>query len=323
MFKKSFSIVQIAAFLVASATANHATAQMANQPIDCKNQYPCAECAVFDNNGNDLKTFIIDGKRELDDRGSKVLDYSGGDWGYLLVKTGQVPSVSSRWPKKGDLNYTQFIRATYALNKTGGSNKATWWARECSLPNGPMVNIKVDDEGKLGMETVRYPKIMSELESKKFTLVEYVDTMYNARDYDLLLKNHIMLAAGSVTDPSDYKAIIDFYNGFLGKFTYVTDPVLENKIFITFFKGNTHKYVGIFHAVNGKLSGKLELADLEYEKDRDVLINRALRGKSGMTVFIYGDETFGMDKNIIKYARANNIKLKRRVTNTPKKFNEE
>lgn len=323
MLKKSFTIVQIAAFLVASATATRATAQMADQPMDCKNQYPCAECAVFDNNGNDLKTFIVNGKRELNDRGSKVLDYSGGEWGYLLVKTAQVASVSSKWPKRGELNYTQFIRATYALNKTGGSNRATWWARECNRPNSPMVDIKVDDEGKLEMETVRYPKIMGDLSQKKFTLVEYADSMYNPRDFDQLLKNHIMLAAGSVTDQSDYKAIIDFHNGFLGKFTYVNDPVLDNKTFITFSKGNTHRFIGYFHTVNGKLAGKLEVADLEYEKDKDVIVNRLLKNAKGKTVYIYGDDTFGMDKNIITYARANNIKLKRRVTSTPKRFNEE
>lgn len=291
--------------------------------MDCKNQYPCAECAVFDNNGNDLKTFVYNSKRTVSERGSKVLDYSNDNWGYLMVKTGNVPSVSTKWPRQGDLNYSQFIRATYVLNQTSAGSKATWWARECSLPNGPLVDIRVNGGDKVEMPTERYPKVMRDLDNKKFTLVEYSDSNYNARDYDYLLKNHILLPLGAVTNYDDYKAIIDVHNGFLTKFGSVSDPVLSTKSFITFVKGPSKNYIGYFNQVNGKLSGRLEVADLQYEKDKDDLVGKVFRRLNGKTVFVYGDETFGMDKNIIKYARANSIKLKRRLSNATKRFNEE
>jgi hypothetical protein len=325
MLNKSLSTFGITAFLLASATASNTFAQqMPDEPMNCKNQYPCAECAVFDNNGNDLKSFIARDKNDAATRGNKVIEYSGDNWGYLMVKTGAVPSVSSKWPKKGELNFTQSIRATYVMNKTKDGNRATWWARECSLPNGPMVDIKVEDEGAVELPTVRYPRIMSDLESKRFTLVEYEDSMFNARDYNVLLKNHILVAAGAISDYADYKSIIEFHDNFLSKFSSVSDPVLSTKSFITFVKGQSGtRYIAYFDQIHDELSGKLMVADIQYEKDKDVLIDMIFRKLRGKTVFIYGDDTYGMDKNIITYARTNNIKLKRRLTNMTRRFNEE
>jgi hypothetical protein len=233
-----------------------------------------------------------------------------------------VPSVSSKWEKKGDLNVSAFIRTTLVMNKSKDAEQATWWARECNLNNGPLVQIKVNDEGKLDMDHARYEKLMGSMAPVKFTLVEYTDT-FNARDYDNMLKNYILTKCGDV-DVNDYKPMVDFYNGFLGKFTNTDDAALGNSSFVTFFTGagNAH-YMGYFNMVNGKLAGKLEALDVQYDRDRDTVISHTFKKMSGKTVYIYGDDTYGMDKKLILFGRAHDIKLRRRKTNVTTRFNNE
>jgi hypothetical protein len=315
IYKRS-NILKIAALFVITANAGHAVAQT------CRNQYPCSDCAVYDNNGNDLAGFIKTNKRELMNRGAVVNDYSSNNWGYIQVRTTKVPSVvSRRGETRGELNYTDYIRATLVLHKTKDGANVTWWGRECNIANGPLSYIPTKKE--LEFENIRYSQITNELENKKFALVEYYDTMYNTRDYDYLLKNYILVSGNEIKNTDEYKVIIDFYNAFLDKFTEVDDPILGNKSFITFFKSNNNKYIGYFNVVNGKLAGKLDVLNLQYEKDKEIVTTKTFKKLKGNMVYVYGDETFGMDKEIIKYARTNHIRLKRWNTAITKKFNED
>jgi hypothetical protein len=314
---RKFKVIKITAFVMAGLAANPLLAQKV-----CKNQYPCGSCAMQDNNGNDLAGFTRNYKKQLLNSGSKVVEHADDQWGYLLVRTVQVPSVSSKWETKGVLDYSAYIRTTLAMNKTKAGATATWWARECNLDNGPLVQVKAKDEGKVEMEQQRYEKVMSGLGSKKLTLVEYLDT-FNMRDYDYLLKSHIVAKCGAI-DQDDYKNIVDFFNGFIGKFSYVDDPVLTKNSFITFVKGNSGtRFIAYFNVVNGKLSGKLDALDIQYDRDRDSVVKRTFNRLTGKTIYIYGDDSFGLDKTIIQYAKANDLKLRRRKTSATMKFNDE
>jgi hypothetical protein len=284
-----------------------------------RNQYPCAECAVYDNNGNDLRGFINTTKKDLVIKGAKVNEASNNTWGYLEIKNAKIPSVS----KKGDLDYTQSFDITLGMYEATGGEKATWWGRECNAPKGALVYIKTEDKDKLSLDNVKYSEMLHQFESKKITLVEYYNEPYNQNDYDFLFKNYILMPAGSVKDANGYKNVVDFYNGFLNKFSSVNDPLVENKSFITCFSINNVKYLGYFNIVNSKLAGKLEIADIQYDRDRDTVINRTFKMLTGKTVFVYGDDIFGMEKKIISYGRKNNIKLVRRKTSDSRFFNDE
>lgn len=314
---KSFNTIKIASIVLAGVASLTASAQKT-----CKNQYPCGYCAVYDNNGNDLAGFITNYKQQLSFSGEKVAEFSGNEWGYLLVRTAHVPSVSSKWETQGNLNHAAYIRTTLAMQQTKDGGKATWWARECNLDNGPVVQLKVNDEGRVSMEQLRYEKVMSELSAKKLTLVEYLDT-FNMRDYNNMLKSHIVTRCGAI-NKEDYKTVIDFYNTFLGKFSYIDDPVLTKMSFVTFCAGGGNRqYIGYINVVNSKLSGKLEALDIQYEKDRDSVVKRTFKKLTGKTIYIYGDDSFGLDKTLIKYAKSNDLKLRRRKTSATTKFNDE
>jgi hypothetical protein len=309
--------VHIAGIALVSLSAGTVFAQKT-----CKNLYPCGECAVFDNNGNDLAGFTKNYKNQANFNGSKVVDLSSGEWGYLLVRTANVPSVSTKWETKGDLNHAASIRSTLVMNKTKEGLTATWWARECNLDNGALIQLKVKDEKKVAMEMARHEKLMSGLATRKFTLVEYLDT-FNMRDYDHFLKNHIVAKCGAINQ-ADYKGVIEFCNGFLGKFSYVDDPVVAKMSFIAFYEGASHtRYMGYFNISNSKLSGTLEAIDIQYEKDRELLARRTFKRLTGSTIYVYGDDSFGLDKTFIKYAKNNDLKLRRRATNTSSKFNQD
>ena len=289
---------------------------------DCRNQYPCGDCAVYDNNGNDLSGFIKAYKNQMEASGTKVLEASQDQWGYMLVRTANVPSVSSKWETKGRLNYAAYIRATLVMNKTKTGAQSSWWGRECNLDNGPLVQVKANDEDKTGLDFLRYDKMMGNMEPKKITMVEYLDT-FNMRDYDYLLKNHIVAKLGAIHH-DDYKDVVSFYNGFLGKFSYTDDPVLTKMSFITFFKGTSNRqYIAYFNVVNSKLSGSLAALDIQYERDRDTVVKHTFKKLTGKTVYIYGDDSFGLDKTIIVYAKKNDLKLRRRKTDVTTRFNDE
>lgn len=316
---KNINSLKVSALLSLCLTAGSSMAQLAH------NQYPCAECAVYDNNGNDLKGFVISNRKDLNEKGDKINEYSGGSWGYLQVRSASVPSVNKTGDKKGERNYAESITATYALYKTNDDAQATWWARECNSPNGPMTGRKIKDEDQdVAAVCVPYPTLTSNVEPKAFTIVEYFNNLYNQRDYDVLLKNYILLENNTVKDPADYKSIIDFYNGFLKKFSYVDDPVLMKRSFITLLTGASGaKYIGYFNIVDGKLAGKVEAINIQYEKDKDTLVNNVFSKLAGHWVYVYGDEHFDLERPIVMYARAHDIKLKRRHTNATTKFNED
>ncbi len=314
---RNFNVIKIASIVLAGLVSNHVSAQKV-----CKNQFPCGDCALADNNGNDLAGFTKNYTRQLNLNGSKVLESSGDQWGYLLVRTAKVPSVSNEWATRGNLNHAAYIRTTLAMNKTKDGGIATWWARECNLDNGPLVQVKGNDGGKIEMEQKRYDKVMSGLGSKKITLIEYLDT-FNMRDYDYLLKSHIVAKCGDIKQ-EDFKTVVDFYNNFLGKFSYVDDPVLAKNSFITFFSGPSNtRYIGYFNVVNSKLSGHVKALDIQYERDRDSVVSRTFRQLNTKTIYIYGDDSFDMDKIIIRYAKDNDLKLRRRKTSVSTKFNDE
>lgn len=287
-----------------------------------RNQYPCGDCAVFDNNGHDLMSFIHNYKNDLDTRGSKVNSYGNGNWGYLLVGTGRVPSVTASGPRKGELNYYEYITSTFALYKTADGGQATWWGREANAENGPLTSPKAHENNKLEMEHVRYTQIMSQLAPRHFTLVEYADTNYNEHDYNVLLKNYILTELGSVKNPDDYRQVIDFFNGFLGQFTYVDDPILEKKAFITLLAIGETKYIGYFNIVNGKLAGHLDVLNLQFEADKDAIIARVMKKLGNATrTYVYADNVFDMEKAFSRYARANKVKIRPWKTTSAIKFN--
>lgn len=317
---RSSNIVLVAAALLAGIAPEQSVAQESQRV--CKNQYPCGSCAVYDNNGNDLAGFTRDYKTELMTTGNKVLNQSGGDWGYILMRTVTVPSVSNRWETKGVLNHTASIRATLLMHKTKDGAEATWWARECDRDRGPIVQLRVKDVPELTIPEERHQKVMSSLLSKKFTLVEYLDT-FNARDYDYMLKSYMAVKAG-VINKADYGDLISFYNNFLSKFSYIDDPVLTKMSFVTFFEGGSKtRYIGYFNVVNNKLSGRLERVNIEYARDRDIIVDNTFAQLSGTTVYVYGDDSFGLDKTIIRYGKDENLKLRRRTTSVTTKFNDE
>lgn len=310
-----FRTIKVAALVVLPALSVNSQAQVQIST----NQYPCAECAVFDNNGNDLEGFINTNKTDLLTRGMKVNQFSNNTWGYLQIKNVRIPSVS----KKGDLSYNNYINTTLALYKTEDGAKATWWARQSNAPQGALVYLKTEDNNKLSINNVKYYEVTHALEAKKFALVEYANNDYNQLDFDVLVKNYILLSADAVKDPNDYKAIIDFYNEFLTKFTTIEDALLENRSFLTFITINKVKYIGYFNVVNSKLAGKLEAVTIDYEKDKETVVADIFKKLKGKSVYVYSDEIFGLDKTIIKYGHENNFKLIRRKTADTKKFNED
>jgi len=281
------------------------------------NLYPCGECAVSENNGSDLRGFIKSNTKELNYIGGKVNEVSDNGWGYLEVKTVQVPSIG----QNKNLNYSEYINATLALYKTKDGAKATWWARQGNTPKGPLVSKITDGDVQAGMDVVRYNEVTHALEQKEFALVEYYNDDYNQLDYDVLLKNYILTEHGTVKNINDYKSIVAFYDTFVTKFTYLDDPMLGNKSFITFFTANGTKYMGYFNIVNGKLAGHLEATDIQYEKDKDDLVKATFKKLTGNVVYVYGDDIFGLEKTILNYGHTNKIKLERRKTATNKKFN--
>ena len=313
----SQKIKYIAALALSGMVAATATAQKT-----CKNLSPCADCAVHDNNGNDLAGFVSAYRKQLGINGSKVNDLSNGEWGYLLMRTANVPSVSTKWETKGDLNHSAYIRTVLVMNKTKEKESATWWARECNLDNGAVVELPAKEKGKVPMEQMRHEKLMNAVSLKKITLVEYLDT-FNMRDFDNMLKSHIVAKLGTIKQ-EDYRSVIDFYNGFLGKFSYIDDPVLTKMSFVTLFTGASGtQYMGYFNVVNSKLSGTLQSLNIEYERDRDTLVKKTFKKLDTKTVYVYGDDSFGLDKTLIKYAKNNDMKLRRRKTNVSMRFNDE
>jgi hypothetical protein len=309
---KTFTAVKITTLVLLCVAANNSFAQY-------KNLYPCGECAVYDNNGNDLNGFIKSNTKQLNYFGSKVNEYSDNTWGYMEVKTVRVPSID----QQRNLNHSEYINTTLALYKTKDGAEATWWGRQANTPKGPLVSKMVDDNGQAGMDIVRYWNVTHALEQKTFAIVDYYNNDYNQLDYDVLLKNYLLVEHGTVKDINDYKSIVSFYDTFLTKFTYLDDPLLGHKSFITFFTSNNTKYMGYFNIVNGKLAGHLEGVDIQFEKDKDELVKTTFRKLTGNVVYVYGDDIFGLEKNILNYGHNNKIKLIRRKTTTSKKFNDD
>lgn len=291
----------------------------------CHNLYPYVYGAVADNNGYDLAGFIKTNTRDVQAKAPIINKYSEGTWGYMQVKGAKVPSVDinriNDKYEKNHLSYAQYINATFALCDTKDGMKAAWWTRQCNNPKGPLFSKMADEEVKSDVPMVYYTDITKELSAKKFTLIEYNNTNYNRRDYDQLLKNYITLENGVIKDATDYKTIIEFYNTFLAKFTYLEDPLLEDKSFVTFFTAGKHQFVGYFNIENSKLSGHLQAVDIQFESDRDTVIKNTFTKLTRKTVFVYGDTVFGMEKALLRYGFAHNIKMIRRKTSSTKKFN--
>jgi hypothetical protein len=302
-----------AAIFVSLFMANASFAQV------CRNLFPYAEGVVYDNNGHDLKAFIESNKKDLLYKGGKINEFSNNTWGYLQISNAKAPSLDN----DGNMNFSQYINATLALYKTKDGAEATWWSRQCNSSKGPLVNEKVDAGDRLDMPLVSSHDITHDLEFKSFTVVEYFSDVYDPYDYDVLLKNYLLVKTGTVKDVNDYQGIISFYDVFLKKFTYVEDPLLENKSFITFFTANGTRYLGYFNIANSKLAGHLLAVHLDYEKDKEELLNHIFSKLTGHVVYIYGDNLFSMDKNLLDYSRTHDVKLIQRNTATMKMFNDE
>ena len=310
----------IAGLLISFTFCGSSSAQV------CHNLYPSPEIATYDNGGHDLRGFILTNKNDFLAKGRKVNEYSKNTWGYMQIKNARVPSIDNNKSKENEnyhkLNYSEYIDVTLAMYKTKDGALSTWWARQCNSPKGPLVDMKVDTPRLLDMDYVRYGNIMSDLETKKFTIVEYSDT-YNHKDFDDMLKNYLLVEQGTILDMNDYGAVIDYYNNFESKFSSIEDPLLEYKSFITFFETPKARYAGCFNVVNSKLAGKLEIVDIKYDRDKEVFVAQTFQKLTGSVVYIYGDKTFGMDNVINTYAREHNIKVIRRKTTTDKEFNKD
>jgi len=285
----------------------------------CRNLFPYAEGVVYDNNGHDLKAFIASNKKDMLYKGSKINEFSNNTWGYLQISTAKVPSLDN----DGNSNFSEYINATLALYKTKDGAEATWWSRQCNLPKGPLVDEKVDAQDRLDMPLVSARNVTHDMEQKSFAVVDYFSDTYDQYDFDVLIKNYILVKNGTVKDINDYKQIIAFYDAFLKKFTYVEDPLLENKSFITFFTANGNRYIGYFNISNSKLAGRLEAVHFDYEKDKEELAHHIFSQLTGHVVYIYGDYLFTMDKALQDYSRGHEIKLIQRNISTIKVFNDE
>jgi hypothetical protein len=288
----------------------------------CHNLYPCAECAVNENGGNDLNGYVTTNEKNAASKAGKISEYSGNSWGYIQVRTVKVPSINIHPTsnKPYDLNYSEYIDATLALHKGIDGMEATWWARQCNNRMGALYSTKTEQDSKLAMPVVKYPLVMDEMQTKKFTIVEY-NNYYNEVDYDVLLKNYILLENGIVKNSEDYKAMISFYNDFLSKFSYVEDPLLQDKSFITCFTSGKTRYIGYFNMINNKLAGHVEQVNIEYEKDKDPLVKTIFEKLKGKTIIVYGDNIFGLEHNILHYGHNHNLKLIRRLTSDAGNFN--
>lgn len=313
--------IKVAAFGLLSLWAGNTYAQ------ECHNIYPYVQGVVSDNNGYDLYGFIKTNAKDVKAKAPRIKEYSGDTWGYLQIKGAKVPSVDinrvdDKW-EKNHLSFDQYINATLALCDTKDGMKATWWTRQCNNPKGPLFNMRTDEDAKAEVPIVRYTDITKELASKKFTLVEYNNNNYNRRDYDQLVKNYITVENKVIKEAEEYKTIIEFYNTFLSKFTYVEDPLLEDKSFVTFFSTGKNKFVGYFNIENSKLSGHLEALDIQFERDRDTVVNHIFKKLEHKIVFVYGDDIFGLEKTLLNYGFVHKIKMIRRKTTTDKKFNSE
>ena len=309
--------LKISALLFLSMAAGNSFAQ------ECHNLYPYADGVVYDNNGHDLNGFIKKNKTEAAYVGGKIDEFSGGNWGYIQVNNARVPSISviPGKERKVVLSYSQIIDATVAITNTKDGLKGTWWTRQSNNPSGPLFYKKVNDEGRLEIPNIRYSDFFKELDIKKMTIVEHYDTTYNQRDYDQLLHNYILVEKGTVKDVNDYKSIIEFYNNFLSKFTNIDDPLLETKSFITFLTVNKTRYLGYFNIVNGKLAGHMELTDLQFEQDKDFLVNNTFKKLTGKTVYVFGDDIFGCEKNLLKYKHMHHgVEMIRNKTDATEKF---
>lgn len=312
--------IRISAIALLSLAAGQVSGQV------CHNLYPYAAGVVDDNNGHDLFGFLKSNKTEANYKGGKIDDFSGGTWGYIQVNNARVPSINILQDKYKTvvLNHGQAINATVVIAKSKDGIQATWWARQCNNPQGPLFWKKTDDDSKLDPPAVRYGEVTRNLETKKFTIVEYNDSIYNERDYDQLLKNYMLIENGIIKDVNDYKMIVDFYNNFLSKFSYTDDPVLEHKSFVTFLSSGKTRYVGYFNIVNGKLAGHLEVADLQFEDDMTHLVNKVMKKMSSKTVYVYGDDIFGLEKTFLKYKHEHHdITFARRNTNMAETFNKD
>jgi hypothetical protein len=313
--------IKVAAFGLFSLWAGNSYAQ------ECHNVYPYVQGIVSDNNGYDLNGFIKNNTKDVMAKAPKIKEYSGDTWGYLQIRGVKVPSVDINRVddkyEKNHLSYSQIINATLALCDTKNGIKATWWTRQCNNPIGPVFNMRTEEDSKGEVPIVKYTDITKELTEKKFTLIEYNNTNYNRRDYDQFVKNYITVEKGVIKEAEEYKTIIDFFNNFLTKFTYVEDPLLEDKSFLTFFSTDKNKFIGWFNIENSKLSGHIEPVDLQFERDRDTVVNHVFKKLKHKTVFVYGDEVFGMEKTLLNYGYDHHIKMIRRKTATEKKFNSE
>ena len=305
---------RLVAGLLFTVVAGNVMAQRLNS-----NKFPSPESATYDNNGNDLRGFINKNKNDFEAKGAIVNETSINDWGYLQVKNVKTPGED----KNGNLNYQEAFDVTLAMYKTRNGAKATWWSREHNLPKGNMQYYKVGEPGMLAYDNVKYSDIFSDLLEKSFTVVEYVDTLVNPTDFELLLKNTIYIKDGTIKDVSDYKAMVQFYTVFLDHFTKVNDPVLDDKSFITFFKGANTNYVCYFNMVNGKLSGKLEVVDAPFERDKIKLVSDIFKKLTGSVVYQYGNTDFDLAKMIKNRADKSNLKVMAVKTASHHKFNED
>jgi hypothetical protein len=311
--------IKIAAIGFMSIISSHSFSQIAH------NLYPYAEAVVSDNNGRDLVGFVKSNKAEFIAKSAKVNEFSQNKWGYIQVTNSRVPSINihpTAENKKVDLNYSEMINATVALFGSKDAIKATWWARQANNPEGPVFYKKVKTDVKIDAELVRYEELSSEMYTKDFTIVDYNDSVYNDRDYTKLLKNYVIIDNSVIRDNNDYKGIIDFFNNFLSKFTYTDDPLLEGKSFITCLTIGKTNYIGYFNIINHKLGGHLQIADIKYETDKDLLVNGLIKKLTGKTIYVYGDNIFGLEKTFLKYGHTHPaLKLIRRETNSTEKFN--
>lgn len=293
----------------------------------CHNLYPYALGAVDDNNGNDLAGFIKTAAADAKLKSGLVRQYSDGNWGYLQVKTVKMPSVDIRRVddkfEKVHLNFSQSIDVTLALGFVADGLKATWWSRQCNNPRGPLFQKTTDDDAKLDIPCLWYTDITKTMAARKFTLVEYYTDRYNNTDYSELLKNSILVESGLLKDANEYKAVIDFYNGFLSKFTYVEDPLLEDKSFVTFFTSGNDRFIGYFNIENNQLSGHLLRAGIEFPADRDTVVSHVFQKLTTKKIYVYGDDVFGLEKTMLRYAYVHKLKLIRRKTSDSLPFNKE
>lgn len=247
----------------------------------------------------------------------------GEDWAFIKIKNEGIPAMDER----GTLHYNNPFDASFLLYYKGDNNiEKTWWFHENNNPSKPIRTyyeslVEMYQRERNFTLNLR-DNISSELKAKKFVVAEYTGTI-NRNKPDFIFTNTLFIKSGLVNSSAEYQRILNFYSGFLGKFENFNFDILSNRVYITTVKGANSNYVAIFKVQDGKLIGELQKVDNVTKPQVISTIKREISAiKDDGAAYVYGDNLFGLSKNISDAASENNVLLISRNTAIKKSFNQ-